>query len=81
MLERELGLTWREAQVGLLLADGEDIDAIAARLGRSRNTIRSHAASLRDKLGVTTSIAAAAMIRRFSQQVLLAEPRENRPGG
>jgi DNA-binding CsgD family transcriptional regulator/PAS domain-containing protein len=61
---RLYGLTRREATVGGHLAAGETVDEIARRLGVSRNTVRTHVAILRDKLGVRTSLAVAAEMRR-----------------
>lgn len=58
------GLTRCEAMVGSLLATGLSIDAIAARLQVSRNTVRSHLAALRDKLGAHSALAIAAEMRR-----------------
>jgi DNA-binding CsgD family transcriptional regulator len=58
------GLTRREAQVGLHLAAGLTIDEASARLAISRNTVRSHLAMLRDKLGVRSALAVAAEMRR-----------------
>jgi DNA-binding NarL/FixJ family response regulator len=57
------GLTRREAAVGIHIAAGLSVDDIAHRLGISRNTVRTHLAVLRDKLGVRTALAAAATLR------------------
>jgi len=56
-------LTRREATVGTHLAAGLGIDDIARRLGLSRNTVRSHLAMLRDKLGARTALGVAARMR------------------
>ncbi len=61
---RLFGLTRREATVGAQLAAGLTVDTIAARLGVSRNTVRSHLAMLRDKLGARSALGVAAIIRR-----------------
>jgi DNA-binding NarL/FixJ family response regulator len=53
----------REWRIGLFLADGLDIDRIAALLSISRNTVRTHVAALREKLGVSSSLAVAAALR------------------
>jgi DNA-binding CsgD family transcriptional regulator/PAS domain-containing protein len=58
------GLTRREATVGAHLAAGLGVDQIACRLGLSRNTVRSHLAILRDKLGVQSALGVAAAMRR-----------------
>lgn len=63
-LIRLYGLTRREAAVGLGLVDGLDVDAIAMRLAVSRNTVRSHLAMLREKLGMHSALAVAAELRR-----------------
>jgi DNA-binding NarL/FixJ family response regulator len=60
---RLFGLTRREATVGTHLAGGLTVDDIARRLALSRNTIRTHVAMLREKLGVHNALAVAAQIR------------------
>jgi DNA-binding CsgD family transcriptional regulator len=57
------GLTRREAEVGLHLANGQNISGIATAMDISRNTVRTHAAVLREKLGVSTSLAVAIRLR------------------
>lgn len=61
---RLFGLTRTEAMVGTHIASGLTTDEIARRLCVSRNTIRSHLAMLRDKLGVSSALAIAAEMRR-----------------
>jgi len=61
---RLFGLTRREATVGTHLAAGLTPDEIARRLAVSCNTVRSHVAMLRDKLGVHSGLAVAAEMRR-----------------
>ncbi|HUE79218.1 MAG TPA: helix-turn-helix transcriptional regulator [Sphingomicrobium sp.] len=58
------GLTRREAAVGLQLAAGLGVTEIARRLGVSRNTVRTHVARLRDKLGLKSAISVSAQMRR-----------------
>jgi DNA-binding NarL/FixJ family response regulator len=53
-------LTTREAQVLALLAEGLINKQIAARLGISRHTVKTHLESLFHKLGVTTRAEAVA---------------------
>ena len=53
-------LTAREAQVLALLAEGLVNKEIAARLGISRHTVKTHLAALFHKLGVTTRAEAVA---------------------
>lgn len=61
---RLFALTRREATVGTHLAAGLTPDEIAGRLSVSRNTVRSHVAMLRDKLGAHSALAVAAEMRR-----------------
>lgn len=61
---RLFALTRREAIVGTHLAAGLPPDEIARRLSVSRNTVRSHLAMLREKLGVHSALAVAAEMRR-----------------
>ena len=46
-----LGVTRREHEILTLIADGLSTREIAARLGVSENTVKSHAGRLYDKLG------------------------------
>ncbi len=48
--QASLGITERERQVLQLLADGRSNKEIAARLGLSPNTVKTHVASLFEKL-------------------------------
>lgn len=57
-------LSRQEANVGAHLVAGLGVPEIAARLGLSRNTVRTHVAALRDKLGVASALAIAAELRR-----------------
>ena len=52
--ERWQSLTARELDVLRLLAEGETTPAVAARLGLSESTVRTHAERMREKLGVST---------------------------
>ncbi|GEM_PF-5318153 len=61
-IRHEFDLTAREAEVGLALSEGRDIAGIAQWLAISRNTVKTHISSLHDKLGVSTTLAAAARI-------------------
>jgi len=47
-------LTAREREVLQLLAEGETTSGVAARLGLSQSTVRTHAERMREKLGVST---------------------------
>jgi two-component system nitrate/nitrite response regulator NarL len=57
-------LTYRETDVLRLLADGLTGDAIARRLGISRNTVRTHVQSILNKLQVHSRLEAAALAVR-----------------
>jgi DNA-binding CsgD family transcriptional regulator len=50
--QASLGITEREREVLQLLADGRSNKEIAAKLGLSPNTVKTHVASLFDKLRV-----------------------------
>ena len=54
------GLTVREREVLTLLADGLGNKQIAARLGISTNTVKTHLELLFEKLGVSTRAQAVA---------------------
>jgi DNA-binding CsgD family transcriptional regulator len=58
-LMRRFGLTAREAEVGLLLAQGLRNSAIALALALSPNTVRHYTESVMVKLGVHTRAAVA----------------------
>nr|WP_166176744.1 LuxR C-terminal-related transcriptional regulator [Altererythrobacter segetis] len=62
-IARQFGLTPREATIGAHLAAGWRIGEIASTIGVSRNTVRSHAALLREKLGEHSALAVAARFR------------------
>jgi DNA-binding NarL/FixJ family response regulator len=61
-------LTRRELQVLGLMVGGSSIDAIAAQLFVSRNTVRTHIQNVISKLGVHSAVAAVAVARRASWQ-------------
>ena len=58
-------LTQREREILALLADGFGNKQIAARLGISTNTVKTHLELLFDKLGVSTRAQAVAAGVRF----------------
>jgi DNA-binding CsgD family transcriptional regulator len=62
--EHPLGLTRREAEILLALADGLSNPAIAQRLSRSPRTVAHHVSALLAKLGVASRAEAAALARR-----------------
>lgn len=66
-------LTPRERQVLGLLTEGATSARIAERLGISPNTARTHIQNVRTKLGVNSSIEAAAVAMRFGTVGLLDE--------
>jgi DNA-binding NarL/FixJ family response regulator len=57
-------LTPRERDVLSCLADGLGRPEVAARLHVSTNTVRTHVQSILSKLGVNSSVAAVALLRR-----------------
>jgi len=56
------GLTRCEALVGLHLASGLTLEEVGARLGVSKNTVRTHVSHISQKLGVHSARSAAAML-------------------
>lgn len=65
-IARTLGLTRMEAVVGAHLAAGWTIAETALKLGISRNTVRTHVARLREKLGERSMLGVAARLRSAS---------------
>jgi DNA-binding CsgD family transcriptional regulator len=63
---RTFGLTTREAMVGSYLVAGRSGREIAARLNLSHNTVRSHVARLREKVGERSALGVAARLRAES---------------
>ena len=62
-LREEFGMTRREVDVALLLAQGSSNTAVAYRLGISPHTARHHTQRVLDKLGVHSRAAAGARLR------------------
>lgn len=60
-----LGITGRERQVLQLLADGRSNKEIAARLGLSPNTVKTHIARLFEKLRVVRRTEAIQLAREL----------------
>jgi DNA-binding NarL/FixJ family response regulator len=58
-------LTPRESAIVRLIAQGEDTNQIAARLGISQSTVRKHVGNLLEKLGTSTRFAAVARARQL----------------
>ena len=55
---RSLGLTPRECEVLEMLASGQSIKEMARSLGRSPNTVKTHVASIYEKLDVSRRVPA-----------------------
>lgn len=53
ILQRLFGLTAREAAVLQILAEGQDANAVAARLGVGITTVRSHIKHIKGRIGVS----------------------------
>ena len=53
ILQRLFGLTTREAAVLQILAEGQDANAVAARLGVTVATVRSHVKHIKERTGVS----------------------------
>jgi DNA-binding NarL/FixJ family response regulator len=66
-------LTHREREVLLCLVDGLDRSEVAARLKVSTNTVRTHVQSILAKLGVSSCVAAVAVVRKAAPAVSLTE--------
>jgi diacylglycerol kinase family enzyme/DNA-binding CsgD family transcriptional regulator len=58
-------LTRRESEIAALLADGLDLETIAARLGAGRGTVRDHLKHLFQKTGARSQVALVALLRGF----------------
>lgn len=63
--QSSLGITEREQEVLQLLADGRSNKEIAARLGLSPNTVKSHVARLFEKLRVARRTQAILLAREL----------------
>jgi DNA-binding CsgD family transcriptional regulator len=63
--QASLGITEREREVLQLLADGRSNKEIAARLGLSPNTVKTHLARLFEKLRVTRRTQAIVLAREL----------------
>lgn len=63
--QSSLGITERERQVLQLLADGRSNKEIAAQLGLSPNTVKTHVARLFDKLRVARRTEAILLAREL----------------
>jgi len=63
--QSSLGITDREREVLQLLADGRSNKEIAARLGLSPNTVKTHVASLFEKMRVARRTQAIQLAREL----------------
>jgi DNA-binding CsgD family transcriptional regulator len=63
--QASLGITEREREVLQLLADGRSNKEIAARLGLSPNTVKTHVARLFEKLRVARRTEAISLAREL----------------
>lgn len=62
---RPAGITGKELQVLLALADGLTYDQMARRLNRSQHTLRTHLRAAYHRLGVTTGVDAVRVAREL----------------
>lgn len=69
-------LTDREQQCLAMLAEGLDTATMAARLGVSRATVRTHVQAVLSKLGVHSRLEAASVATRYG---LVQNPVDRRP--
>jgi DNA-binding CsgD family transcriptional regulator len=60
-------LTRRESEVAALLAQGIDIEGIAARLGLNAGTVRNHLKRAFEKTGMRSQAALVALVRGFTE--------------
>jgi len=63
-LQQQFGMTPREVEVALLLAEGCSNSTLAQRLGISQHTARHHTQRVLVKLGVRSRAEAGARLRR-----------------
>lgn len=62
-MSEEFGLTARESEIVVLLYEGLSNDEIAGKLFISKNTVKHHVYNLYRKLGVSTRMALAALVK------------------
>ena len=62
-------LTQRESEIAVLLAEGLDLEAIAARLGAGRGTVRGHLKRVFGKTGARSQSALVALLRGFVERM------------
>ena len=59
------GLTRRESEIAVLLAEGISRDMIASRLGLGRGTVREHLRHVFEKTGARSQPTLVALLRGF----------------
>jgi DNA-binding CsgD family transcriptional regulator len=67
VLQQLYGLTTAEARVAVLIAEGDEVEAIARRLGVSVATVRTQLKSIFAKLGVSRQLGVAQLVRSLPQ--------------
>lgn len=67
VLQQLYGLTAAEARVAVLIAEGEEVEAIARRQGVTVATIRTQLKSIFSKLGVSRQLGVAQLVRSLPQ--------------
>jgi DNA-binding CsgD family transcriptional regulator len=79
MAQRLARLTPRELEVLQMLANGGTPDSIAAALGVSRHTLRTHVQNILMKLGVHSKLDAIVAAMRHGKVVTAGAPLEEAP--
>ncbi|MGL4542989.1 MAG: helix-turn-helix transcriptional regulator [Polymorphobacter sp.] len=67
VLQQIFGLTSAEARVAMLLAEGDEVEAIALRQGVVTSTVRSQLKSIFQKMGVNRQLGVARLVRGLPQ--------------
>jgi DNA-binding CsgD family transcriptional regulator len=62
LIEQDLELSAREAEIAILLSSGFDVDQVARRLQISVHTVRTHLKSIFSKTGISSQ---SGLIRRI----------------
>jgi DNA-binding CsgD family transcriptional regulator len=69
ILSALFGLTPAECRIALLVGDGKSLPEISAELGVSRNTLKSHVASIYSKTGTSRQSQLVRILSQFPQNI------------